>query len=265
MFNRIQQFLIVTVMTTALTLVSSSVKAETLFGDYLKEKGLDVEVSAATDFYNKYVWRGFLLDGDPVIQPSVTIAVGPFEGGFWGSWDVSSDDSLEGDEVDGWIGYNFDLGFLDESFSIVGVSVGHTWYHFPDGDTGLADGSQSKEFYLTVSLDTFLSPYVSWYHDYGSESSGGGDGDYLMVGVGHSIDLIEDYGVTLDLGFEVGYNNEAFIEDDGGYTLSTVGLTIPLTDHLTMAPVIAYSSPFGDIGEANDDEFYVGVSVGYAL
>lgn len=239
--------------------------AETLFGDYLKEKGIDVSVSASVDFYNKYVWRGFLLDGDPVLQPSVTFGVNGFEGGFWGSWDLEGEDELAGNEVDGWIGYSFDLGFIDEAASIVTVSVGHTWYGFPQGDTGLAEGSQSKEFYAGVAIDTFLSPYFTWYGDYADESSGGADGNYYMFGIGHSFTLVEDYGISLDLGFEVGLNDEAFIAEDGGYTLSTIGLTIPLTENATLAPVVAFSSPFGDIEEANNDELYAGVSMGFSM
>ena len=69
-----------------------------------------MEVSATLDYYGKYVWRGMLLDKDPVLQPGLAVSVGGFEAGFWGSWDLTSKDGLDSDEVDGWIGYNFDLG-----------------------------------------------------------------------------------------------------------------------------------------------------------
>lgn len=244
-------------------------KAGTILGDYLAEKDINIGVSVAADYYSKYIWRGFRLDGDQVIQPSVTFSAAGFEGGFWGSFDAESNDTLASDEVDAWIGYSFDLGFLDESLSIVGINAGHTWYSFPEGDTGLAEGSQSREFYVGLTLDTFLSPYFTWYGDYGDESSGGADGDYYMFGIGHSLTLSEEYGISLDLGFEVGLNEKAFIAGSGGYTLSTIGLTVPLTDGLTMAPVLAFSSPFSDLADAadgnQDDEFYGGVSLAYSF
>ncbi len=69
-------------------------EAETLLGDYLTDKGIEMEVSATIDYYDKYVWRGFLLDDDHVLQPGITLSAAGFEGGFWGSWDLQSEDAL---------------------------------------------------------------------------------------------------------------------------------------------------------------------------
>ncbi|MDP8212326.1 MAG: hypothetical protein P9X22_03425 [Candidatus Zapsychrus exili] len=237
------------------------VKAETILGDYLKDKGIEIEVSASLDFYDKYVWRGFLLDDDPVLQPGVNLSSNGFEGGFWGSWDLQNKDALSSDEVDGWIGYGFDLGFLGESFEKVGLSVGHTWYGFSESDL------YSKEYYFGVTLDTFLSPYITYYNDYEDEAQGGADGNYFMAGIGHSFDLSEDYGITLDLGLEYGYNDNAFIDGKGGYVLSTAGLSVPLTEKITIAPNIGYSIPHGDLesGGGNDqkEQFFAGVSLAF--
>lgn len=245
----------------SLSLLSGkNANAETLFGDYLKDKGIEVEVSGSVDYYNKYIWRGFTLDKDSVIQPSVTISANGFEVGYWGSFDLQNDDALTSDESDGWIGYSFDLGFIDESLEIVGISVGHTWYAFPAADL------YSKETYLGISVDTFLSPYFTWYHDYEDEAQGGADGDYFMFGVGHSFTLAEDLGITLDVGQEIGINDKAFIADNGGYSLTTLALNIPLSENVTAVPTVAYSSPWGDIKDAgNDDEVYGGVSVGFSF
>ncbi|MCA9400061.1 MAG: hypothetical protein KC713_00420 [Candidatus Omnitrophica bacterium] len=239
--------------------------AETILGDYLAQKDIDVSVSASIDFYNKYIWRGFQLDSDPVIQPSLTVEALGFDGGIWSSFDVDQDDGegLNSDEVDGWLGYSFDLGFIDESLGIVGVSVGHTWYDFPGADT------YTTEWYFSIALDTFLSPYFTWYYDYGDEAQGGADGSVYAFGAGHSFTLSEDYGISLDLGAEVGINDEHFIAGEGGYFLGTVGLTIPLTEGVTMAPVMAWSSPFGDLEDTadgnQDDHFYAGVSMSFSM
>ncbi|MCK4882420.1 MAG: hypothetical protein KAS92_05305 [Candidatus Omnitrophica bacterium] len=236
-------------------------EAETILGDYLKDKGVEVEVSAAVDVYSKYVWRGFLLDDDHVLQPGVTLSSNGFEGGFWGSWDLQGDDALASDEVDGWIGYSFDVGFLGESWEKVSFSLGNTWYDFPEADL------YTKEFYLGVAVDTFLSPYVTWYSDYDEEAHGGADGNYIMTGIGHSFDLLEEYGVSLDLGLEYGYNDNAFIDGTGSYLLSTAGLSIPLTEKISASPNIGYSVPYGDLasGGGNDqkEQFYGGISLAF--
>lgn len=236
-------------------------KAEdgTFILDYLKDKGIEVDVSASIDFYDKYVWRGFLLDDDCVLQPGVTIAVGGFEGGFWGSWDLQGDDALASDEVDGWIGYGFDLGFLGDSWKKVSLSLGHTWYDFPEANL------YTKEFYLGVAFDTFLSPYVTWYSDYEDEAHGGADGNYIIAGIGHSLTLSDEYGISLDLGLEGGYNDNAFIDGKGSYLSSSVGISIPLTEKVSISPNIGYSVPFGDLksggGNDQDAQFYSGISL----
>ena len=109
----------------------------------------------------------------------------------------------------------------------------------------------------------------TWYIDYVEEASGGADGNYYMIGISHSFDLIEEYGITLDLGQELNYNNGAFINGEGGYALTTVGFSIPLTENLTMAPTMGYSIPMGDLAHENDgnygEEFYGGVSFSFDL
>lgn len=241
--------------------LQGSAESSTVLGDYLKDAGVEIEVAASIDYYDKYVWRGFLLDADAVMQPGITLFSNGFEGGFWGSWDLQSKDGLASDEVDGFVGYGFDLGFINDSLDKVSVSLGHTWYGFPEADL------YSKEFYLGFSVDTFLSPYFTWYNDYEDEIQGGADGNYFMAGIGHSFDLNEEYGITLDLGLEYGYNDNAFIDGQGYYLLSTAGVAIPLTEKIIMSPVLAYSVPFGDLedGGGNDqkEQFYGGVLLAF--
>ena len=243
--------------------MASPVSADTLLGDYLKDKGVEVEISGAMDIYDKYIWRGFRLDGDTVMQPSVTIAAKGFEGGFWGSWDLSSNDGLAGDETDGWIGYSGDFGFIMEDLAMIGYNFGHTWYGFPEA------GTYSKEVYVGLSVDTLLSPSFTWYGDYAEEENGGANGNYFMFDISHSFTLNEQYGITLDLGEEFSINHEAFIVGEGGYWLTTVGLTVPLSDHVTASPTMGYSIPYGDLKKGSDgnqkEEFYGGISLAFSF
>ncbi len=263
MMSRLK-FLIRMFLLGTFILFAKGVYADTILGDLLKEKGIALKVDATMDFYDKYVWRGFLLDKDAVMQPSITFSANGFEGGFWGNWDLHNKDSMSSDETDGWIGYNFDLAFINEALKMVNLSVGHTWYGFPEAH------SHTVETYWGVSLDTFLSPYIKWYRDYGNDSTGGGaDGSYFAFGIGHALDLVKKYDITLDLGFELGINHEAFIDGTGGYTLTTAGVNVPLTEKIIVSPKMAYSIPFADLADANDgnqsEEFYGGVSLAYGF
>ena len=226
--------------------------AKTLLGDFLEERDIEVTASASLDFYNKYVWRGMLLDDDCVLQPGFTISALGFEGGFWGSWDLQNDDGLNSDEVDGWIGYSYEI-------EGVTLSVGHTWYDFPETDT------YSKELYLGVAVDTFLSPSVTWYHDYAEEASGGADGENVVLGINHSITLNEEYGLSLDLSAEAGYNKGFFISGVGGHYMLNAGITIPLTENLAAFPNVGYSVPLGDLEDESDGNYKEQTYAGVAL
>ena len=239
-----------------LTVVVSSV----LFAQNVKagfEEGVlpeyDIQATAAIDVYNKYMWRGFTLDTDPVIQPGFNLSGYGITVSYWGSYDASQDDGSASDEQDFVIDYTFD-------FEAASVSLGHTYYAFPTADL------YSKEWYIEVSLPMILSPSMTYYKDYGKEDQGGGDGTYLSLAVSHSITAFEEPEITLDLGASVGFNNKLFIAGEGGDITLTAGLTIPLTKSLSMSPVVGYVSPFGDLKDANDGNqkkrTYGGVSIG---
>ncbi len=218
---------------------------------------LNLEASASFDFYNRYVWRGFTLDTDPVVQPGFSLSGYGVTLSLWSSWDADNNDTSNSDEIDFVVDYT-------KEFDAFSVSLGHTYYNFPGSNL------YSREFYLGVAMSDFpLSPSLTYYRDYGDEDNGGGDGDYVVLSLSHGFSLVEEYGVTLDLGVSAGYNHELFINGEGGDFLSSIGVTVPLTENLTMSPSINYAVPFSDLSDSNDgnqdDRFYAGVSLGYSF
>ena len=161
------------------------------------------------------------------------------------SWDTT--------EID----YAVDYTYSTDAFSL---SIGHTYYDFPSFELS------SKEFYAGVGLNVSSSPTLIWYRDYGDEDSGGGDGDYVVLGLSHSFPLGKSP-VTFDLSGCIGYNDGLFIEGDGGNTAVGVGLTIPLTDTCSLSASVNYSVPFGDLEDAGDggqdNKFYAGVVLAF--
>ncbi len=77
------------------------------------EEGLlpayEIEGSATVDIYNKYIWRGFALDTDPVIQPGFNLSGYGFTISYWGSYDASQDDTAGSDEQDFTIDYTYEF------------------------------------------------------------------------------------------------------------------------------------------------------------
>jgi len=227
----------------------SPAQAKTLFGDFLKEKGIEIQATGAMEFYSKYIWRGFRLDKDPVLQPSFGLSAKGLSLSVWGNQDLRKEDGLSSDEVDTTVSYTYtfnDLTLGSYKLSPLSLTAGHIYYEFTGTDTF------TKEYYFGLTYGCFLSPSVTWYKDYGKESQGGGDGSYLALGVAQSFPLIKDYGVTLDLSSHVGFNNKDYMQGRGGDYFMKAAISIPLTANLKLAPSVNYSLPFGDLKKESD-------------
>lgn len=223
------------------------------------EKGLledlPIEISADIAINSKYIWRGITLDDDPVMQQGIYATAYGFTATIWGSFDIDADDSRNSDEVDYVIDYTHEI----KKFSL---SLGHTYYEYPTSNTA------TREFYIGAGVDLPLSPALTWYHDYGEEDSGGGDGNYLVLDLSHSFDL-GDSPVDLYFSGHVGYNNELFIKGDGGDVAIGAGLTVPLTKKISFSPNINYSIPLGDLADSHDgnedDKLYGGFTLVFSF
>lgn len=238
------------------SLLMTNTKTMNVYGEEKANKFLPIEISTDISVYSAYIWRGFKLDGDPVIQPGIYISGYGVTLSAWGDFAYDTNDYVP-DELDYTIDYTYKLDKIS-------LSVGHIYYVYSSSGTG----THSKEFYVGTGLDIPLSPTLIWYHDYGKEESGGGDGDYIELASSYSIPLGRS-SISLDLSGHVGYNDALFIRGKGGDAALGMGFTIPLGEKLTLTPNINYSMPFGDLEDANDggedNEFYGGFTLAYSF
>ncbi len=153
--------------------------------------------SLDTTFASQYLWRGFVPNSTPALQPNISLGIGEFSISSWSS----INQQIEG-WGQNWIEHDLTLDY-SHSFGKVGVSGGYIWYLFP----GIKEnpGRDSHEFYVGASVDTLLAPSFTYYRDFDE-----GDGDYLYASIGHSEDLGD--GVTLNLGTGVGLNHHQWID-----------------------------------------------------
>lgn len=224
---------------------------------------LNFEVSGGLSVFSQYVWRGFIMDRDAVIQPEIYVATpktkfGKIKIGMWANQGLENSDDYNSDEFDYIFDYTYDFKYLS-------FSLGHTYYDF----TGV--NKFSREFYVGLSFpEIFLSPSVYFYRDYGDPNNGGGLGNYTLVSGAYSLPfVIKGYHLSLDLSAHVGVNHNLFIDGDGGDAGIKVGLAMPLHKNLKLTPNVNYSIPFGDLARESrgnqKERFYGGVTLIYAF
>ncbi|MCB4792865.1 MAG: hypothetical protein LHV68_13430 [Elusimicrobia bacterium] len=213
--------------------------------------GKNIKFSQEYDFLTSYVWRGFTLDENPVLQPNFYLSAHNFTAAFFSSWDTTHSDSLQSDEKDLSVNYTYEFVYFD-------ASIGNIYYDFPGTRT------YSAEYYLGLQLTGLpLTPNIMYYYDYLTRN-----GSYL------SLDLVKSYSldakgfVKLSFGAHAGYNNQLIINGQGEDLSIIADLGFKLTDILGCSLVAAESIPFDGLGSSTDgnqeSRFYAGVRVGAA-
>jgi hypothetical protein len=215
--------------------------------------------SASVDFMSQYIWRGLQLSDEIVIQPSVGITYGGFGANLWTNYDTDTD---EQNETDLTLNYANSI----DKFS---YDAGYIYYALDGFD-------DTQEVYLSLAYDVILSPSLTIYYDFDE-----GEGAFIVAAVGHSFELPK--GLTLDLGASASYNADNLVmgTDEDGDEFSdfynadvSASLTIPVTEAISIAPMVAYSFSLSDdakdvleavaedvTGDADADVFYGGVNI----
>ena len=154
---------------------------------------------ASVAFLSKYVWRGFEQSKDSlVIQPSLSISYKGFGANLWSSLDTDYYDT----DSHSWYETDYTLSY-DGAYEKLGYGVGWIYYSIL--------GSDTQEFYGTLSYDMLLSPSITIYYDTDDYA-----GDwYANFSIGHSFMIAEKY--SLDLGLAFGYSdNDSYNEFNDG-------------------------------------------------
>jgi hypothetical protein len=208
-------------------------------------------VEFGLDFSSRYIWRGFDLNPDnkPVLQPSVTFAVGDtgLSVNFWGSFSFE-DKALH--ETDITLSYDF-TQLKDVSLSIGFIHYG--WY-FTDGFT--FKDHTTQEFYITAGLNNVpLKPALSLFYDVNN-----GDGLYASLGIGHGLKLSES--LTLELAASLNYNGGQWIEESG-FSHLDFSASLPLKlNNVSVSPFFGVTVIMLDeVNPGVDNEVYAGVSL----
>lgn len=231
----------------ALAVAAGSVWAQESAAPAVKEESPDTGISfdATLDLYSAYVWRGEVINDEPVWQPGATVSYsmgeyGTLSGNVWANFNATGNldhDHFCGmDELDYTASYAVDVG-------PVSLSAGHIWYTFPSiSDTTYAHST--REVFATAAYNNdIVTPFVKGYYDYESDI----EGFYGNVGLTKSVDITDQFSVggETSLGMaDDNYMDFAFGSNDSGFVDFNAALfcSYAITDNLSIGARIAWMS-----------------------
>ena len=193
--------------------------------------------SADVSILSQYVWRGYAYsDSSFVVQPSITGSYKGLSLNVWGNLDMNyyAGDESEFNETDLTLSY-------DMSFDKVSVGLGYIYY-------GLESTEDSQEFYVSVGVDTLLSPSLTIYRDVDEFP-----GWYYNLGIAYSVPLgkiLNGEDVALDLSAAVGYYDIGDYSEfhDGNISAS---VTFPINSNFSITPALSYAFGLTDDSKAD--------------
>ncbi len=218
-----------------------------------------------------YIWRGYEnTRNSVVVQPSLTVGYKGFSANIWGNLDTQPYAQTNVTNSSTWTETDYTLSYT-KTIGIVNAGVGYIYYGLGAANAGAAKPLDSQEVYVTVGLNTLLSPTltvykeIDHYHQY-----------YFLLGVSHTVELNKT--VSLKLGASASYLLSDYADatqyninaSSGGYPkfndsyqatndkfsnfhdgVVTVSLPIHLVKYITVAPTVSYSFPLS--GDANNE------------
>lgn len=218
-----------------------------------------------------YIWRGYENTRNSiVIQPSLTVGYKGFSANIWGNLDTQPYSQTNVTNSSTWTETDYTLSYT-KTIGIVNAGVGYIYYGLGAANAGAAKPLDSQEVYVTVGLNTLLSPTltvykeIDHYHQY-----------YFLLGVSHTVEFNKT--VSLKLGASASYLLSDYADatqyninaSSGGYPkfndsyqatndkfsnfhdgVVTVSLPINLVKYITVTPTVSYSFPLS--GDANNE------------
>jgi len=167
------------------------------------------------DLVSSYLWRGTKYGTGPAIQPYLSLAVGGFEIGGWGSYCFTGNEAAEADL---YLSYGFDFG----------LSIGLTDYYFPGSDYfdySTETGSHAFEINLGYEIKGFSIAGNYILNEAGSAGSASGD-MYFEAGYGAG-----SFGLFVGAG-------DGWHSSDGEFALCNIGVSaekaIKITDSFSL-------------------------------
>lgn len=212
--------------------------------------------AATMDIYSAYVWRGCVLNDEPVWQPGATVSYatgdyGTLSAGVWASFNMTDRNNRTHfagiEEIDYTLSYAIDVG-------PVSLSVGHIWYTFPTISSA-SYAHSTREVYATAALNNdIVTPFVKGYYDYEYA-----EGFYGNAGLTKSIEITDQFSAGAEISVGAGdsdYMGAYFGEDDAALAdfNAAIFCSYAVTDNVSVGARIAWMSLIDS--DVRDNEMY---------
>ena len=220
-----------------------------------KQEEDKVTGEVAASVLSAYIWRGQeLTRHSVVIQPSLTASYKGFTANVWGNLDT---------RPYGASGENYSSNFTEtdvtlsysRKFGIVQAGAGYIYYGLAAAAPGGADMLDAQELFVTLGLDTILSPTLTVYKEIDHYRQW-----YATLGVSHTFALHEKIGLKLsalasyllstDETTYAKYNSDSLPTTDkyNNFHDGTVAVSLPIAVYKTLSviPTISYVFPLCD-------------------
>jgi hypothetical protein len=217
-----------------------------------EEKPLfDLSLSALT----KYIWRGQEMTRNSVVlQPSLTMTYKGFMANLWGNLDTKPYTSTNIDYPGNWTETDLTIGY-NRCFGLLSAGAGYIYYGLAAVNKDAPDPLDSQEIYLTLGLNTLLSPTLTLYREIDHYHQW-----YIVFGVSHTQPLTKvialklsasaSYLKSTDAATYPRFDDKALVTGekydnfhDGAVTAS---LPVTINPHWTVSPSLSYIFPLSD-------------------
>lgn len=224
----------------------------------------DVSVSAMS----QYFWRGYELSRNSVvIQPSVTVGYKGFSANLWGNLDTKPyfQGTADHNYASIWNETDFIISYT-KALGPVNVGGGYVYYALGALNQDWPKRADAQELYITVSLNTILSPTLTVYKELDHYRNW-----YFLFGVSHIVEMNRVFSLKVEATasylqsdyadaalFNAGAGYGGYPKFDGNALATndkfsnfhdgkvTVSLPIKVTGSISLTPAISYIFPLSD-------------------
>jgi hypothetical protein len=202
-----------------------------------------------------YIWRGYeQTRNGVVVQPSVTANYKGFSANVWGNLDTNPYSSANANYAAKYTETDYTISY-SKKFGILQVTPGYIYYALGAPYAGGTAPLDSQEVFLTLGLDTILSPTLTAYKEIDHYHQW-----YFLLGVSHNIEFNKlislklsasaSYLLSTDANTYAKYNSNALPTTDkySNFHDGTVSASLPIAVYktLSVAPTISYVFPLCD-------------------